>query len=39
MAHSLQHLQAAQLIGLSWACTGKHHSDRPETRDPWYNGN
>ena len=30
MAHSLQHRQAAQFIGLSSACTGKHRSDGPK---------
>nr|AOE06781.1 hypothetical protein [uncultured bacterium] len=30
MAHSLQHSQAAQFIGLSSACTGKHRSDGPK---------
>jgi hypothetical protein len=33
MAYSLQHRQAAQLIGLSPACTRKHRSDGPEAHD------
>jgi len=33
MARSLQHRQAAQLIGLSAACTGKHRSDGPEAHN------
>ena len=30
MAHSLQHRQATQFIGLSSACTGKYRSDGPK---------
>ena len=30
MAHSLQHRQAAQFIGLLSACTGEHRSDGPK---------
>ena len=30
MGHSLQHSQAAQFIGLSFACTRKHRSDGPK---------
>jgi hypothetical protein len=30
MAHSLQHRQATQFIGLSSTCTRKHRSDGPK---------
>lgn len=33
MAHSLQHRQAAQIIALSSACTGKHRSDGPKAEN------